>query len=160
RLTTSSNTQYPESISPDGTRLVFREDGAKTGRDLGVLLLDGKSRSEMLVQTPFNESNGDISPDGHWLAFQSDESGQEQVYVRPFPKVGGGRWQISPSGGSRPLWARSGRELFYLNADQLLMAVPVRTTPGFSAGNPVKVFETRYAVPQNERTYDVSADGQ
>src|SRR5262249_20316376 len=107
-----------------------------------------------------NESNGDISPDGHWLAFQSDESGQEQVYVRPFPKVGGGRWQISPSGGSRPLWARSGRELFSRIADRLLMPWPVRTTPGFSAGNPVKVFETRYAVPQNERTYDVSADGQ
>ena len=58
------------------------------------------------------------------------------------------------------MWAKSGRELFYLNGDQMLMAVPVRTTPGFSAGNPVKVFETRYAVPQNERTYDVSADGQ
>lgn len=160
RLTTSPDAQYPSSIAPDGTRVVFRGDGPKTGRDLSVVVLGSTPRAETLLQTTFNEENGEISPDGHWLAYQSNESGQEQIYVRPFPKVDAGRWQISPAGGSRPLWARSGRELFYLDANSVLTAVPVRTTPGFSAGNPAKVFDTRYAVPQNARTYDVSPDGQ
>jgi hypothetical protein len=117
-------------------------------------------RAEMLIQTTFNEENAEISPDGNWLAYQSNESGQDQIYVRPFPKIDGGRWQISTAGGSRPLWARSGRELFYLDGNRVLMAVPVRTTPSFSAGNPSKVFDTRYAVPQTGRTYDVSPDGR
>jgi serine/threonine-protein kinase len=125
-----------------------------------VLSLDGNRQVQPLVQTPFDDENGEISPDGQWLAYQSNESGQNQVYVRPFPKVDGGRWQISTTGGSRPEWAHSGRGLFYLDATNVLMAVPVRTTPTFSAGNPAKVFETRYLVPNNGRTYDVSPDGQ
>jgi serine/threonine-protein kinase len=160
RLTTSTNAQYPMSISPDGTRLVFREDAEKSKRDSHMLSLDGNRQAQPLVQTPFDDENGEISPDGQWLAYQSNESGQNQVYVRPFPKVDGGRWQISTTGGSRPAWAHSGRELFYLDATNVLMAVPVRTTPTFSAGNPAKVFETRYLVPNNGRTYDVSPDGQ
>jgi serine/threonine-protein kinase len=160
RLTTSTNAQFPMSISPDGTRLVFREDAEKSRRDSHVLSLDGNRQVQPLVQTPFDDENGEISPDGQWLAYQSNESGQNQVYVRPFPKVDGGRWQISTTGGSRPAWAHSGRELFYLDATNVLMAVPVRTTPTFSAGNPAKVFETRYLVPNNGRTYDVSPDGQ
>jgi eukaryotic-like serine/threonine-protein kinase len=160
RLTTSGDAQYPSSISPDGTRLVYRDDDQKTKRDIAFLTLDDKRQSQRILQTTFNEENGEVSPDGRWLAYQSDESGQSQVYVRPFPKVDDGRWQISPSGGSRPLWARNGRELFYLDATNLLMAVPVQTSPAFSAGNPAKVFDTRYAVPQNARTYDVSPDGQ
>jgi len=161
RLTTNPNTQYPNSISPDGTRLAFREDsGPKNNRDLGVLVLGTTPRAETLIQTTFNEENAEISPDGNWLAYQSNESGQEQIYVRPFPKIDGGRWQISTAGGSRPLWARSGRELFYLDVNHVLMAVPVRMAPSFSAGNPAKVFDTRYAVPQTGRTYDVSPDGR
>lgn len=64
------------------------------------------------MKTPFNEENGEVSPDGRWLAYQSDESGQFEIYVRPFPKVAGGRWLISTAGGVQPLWARNGQELF------------------------------------------------
>ena len=66
------------------------------------------------MQTTFNELNGEISPDGRWVAYQSNESGQDEIYVRPFPDADRGRWQISTGGGTRPLWARSGKELFYL----------------------------------------------
>jgi serine/threonine-protein kinase len=160
RLTTSGAAQYPTSISPDGTRVFFRDDNPKSRRDVAMIALDGQRPIQPLFQTPFDEENAEISPDGHWLAYQSNESGQNQVIVRPFPKVDDGRWQISTTGGSRPAWARSGKELFYLDANNLLMTVPVQTSPTFSAGNPAKVFEGRYLVPNNGRTYDVSPDGQ
>ncbi len=91
---------------------------------------------------------------------ESDESGQKQIYVRPFPEVETGRWQISPGGGTRPLWARNGHELFYLDPARRLMAVPVQSSPTFSAGNPAKLFDTPYLTPNNGVTYDVSPDGQ
>jgi eukaryotic-like serine/threonine-protein kinase len=160
RLTTSDHAQFTTSVSPDGTRLVFRDDDPKSRRDISMATLDGKGTTESLLRTPFDEENGEVSPDGRWLAYQSNESGQIQVYVRPFPKVDAGRWQISTMGGSRPAWARNGRELFYLDATNQMMAVPVQTSPAFSAGNPARVFETRYLTPNNGRTYDVSADGQ
>jgi len=163
QLTTGSDTtvQFPGSVSPDGTRMVLREDGPKTGRDVSVLALDGKSKATPLIQTTFFEENPEISPDGHWLAYQSNDSGQDQIFVRPFPNVNGGRWQISTAGGTRPAWARNGKELFYLNPMRVLTTVPVKLTDTtFSAGNPSHVFETPYAVPQSARTYDVSPDGQ
>ena len=173
RLTTSSTTpHYPYSISPDGKSLVFQENVPKTGIDLSLLLFGepgGSSKSEVrpLVQTTFTETSAEISPDGHWLAYPSNESGQEEIFVRPFPKVDTGRWQISTGGGTRPLWARSGRELFFLDGNSFLTTVPVQTTPAFSAGNPTRVLNTRYfsgfgAGGQNVagRTYDVSPDGQ
>jgi serine/threonine-protein kinase len=81
--------------------------------------------------------------------------------VRPFPRVDNGRWQVSTAGGTRPVWARSGRELFYLDASNVLTAVPVGTTgPTISLGTPAKVFDTKYAEPNPSRHFDVSADGQ
>ncbi|MBI4476266.1 MAG: hypothetical protein HY654_03780, partial [Acidobacteria bacterium] len=92
-----------------------------------------------------------------WLAYESNESGQEEIYVRPFPNVADGRWQVSSGGGNVPLWARSGRELFYRDGTSL-MSVPVQTTPTFAAGTPRKLFEGY--VSGLGRTYDVSRDGQ
>jgi eukaryotic-like serine/threonine-protein kinase len=115
RLTTSPNRQLPQSISPDGTRLIVQEF-VPTGPSLRVLQMDraaaagGQGQTEPLLQGSFGEDNGEISPDGHWLAYQSNESGPPQIYVRPFPKVDTGHWQISVNGGTRPLWARSGQE--------------------------------------------------
>jgi serine/threonine-protein kinase len=184
RLTTSPNAQSPTSISPDGTRLIVRETVPKMGFDLRVLAMDpsaplgtgpatppgaGRSatapeasprRTEPLVQTTFLEENGELSPDGHWLAYQSNESGRFEVSVRPFPNVDSGYWTISTTGGMMPLWARSGKELYYLTLDGALMAVPVHSTPAFSAGTPTKLFDTRYYATGNARTYDVSRDGQ
>jgi serine/threonine-protein kinase len=113
-----------------------------------------------LIQTTFSDTAGEISPDGRWLAYYSNESGRNEVYVRPFPNVDSGRWQISTGGGSRPAWAKNGRELFYFAPNTAMMAVAVRTTPSFSAGNPTKLFDGPWSVTQSGRTYDVSRDGQ
>ena len=163
RLTTSFNPQIPNSFSPDGRSLVLMEVVPKNGYDLNLLHVEGlragQPLTQPLVSTTFNEQGGEVSPDGHWLAYFSNESGQDEVYVRPFPKVDGGRWQISTGGGTRPAWARSGRELLYLTPTAL-MSVSVQTTPTFSAGNPQKVFDGVFYAAVATRTYDVSADGQ
>jgi serine/threonine-protein kinase len=166
RLTESPNEQTPYSVSPDGTRLVFREDVRATGQDLKVLTLQGERRAEPLVQTAFNELNAEISPDGRWLAYDSNESGREEIYVRPFPDANSGRWQISTGGGRTPLWARSGKELFYRAPDGAVMGVAVEVAGGASVrvGTPTKLVEGPYlggtAGTTAGRTYDVSPDGR
>jgi len=114
------------------------------------------------VQTTFNELNGEISPDGRWVAYQSNESGQDEIYVRPFPDADRGRWQISTGGGTRPLWARSGKELFYLGPSGAVMSASVEGGSTFRAGRPTRLFEGRYLTFATVagRTYDVSPDGQ
>jgi len=145
---------------------VFREDVRATGQDLKVLTLEGERRAEPLVQTAFNELNAEISPDGRWLAYDSNESGREEIYVRPFPDANSGRWQISTGGGRTPLWARSGKELFYLAPDGAVLGVAVEVAGGasFRAGTPAKLVEGRYyastAGTTPGRTYDVSPDGR
>ena len=99
-------------------------------------------------------------PDGRWLAYQSNESGQNQVHVRPFPNVNTGRWQISTGGGTKPVWAHSGRELFYLDGRSALTTVSTQTTPSFSVGNPTKLFDARYLSAVQARSYDVARDDQ
>ena len=169
QLTNLPNPQFPDSISPDGKRLVLRETTPTTGNDLTTLVLDtpsgaatAKRQTQPLVHTAFNDWNGEISPDGRWLAYESNESGQPQIYVRPFPNVDTGKWQISTASGTKPLWARSGRELFFLDASDRLTVVPVQTSPAFSAGNPAKLFDTAYFAGGglSGRTYDVSPDGK
>ena len=107
----------PTSVSPDGTRLVFTETAPTTGQDVMQLRLDGTHAVTPLVQTPFSERNGEVSPDGRWLAYEANDSGRFDIYVRPFPDVSSGYWQVSTDGGTRPLWARNGQELFYLTRD-------------------------------------------
>ena len=158
-LTKGKNPMWPFSISPDGARLVLNESEPKTGADLLVLTLDGKSSPQPLVRTPFYETHGEVSPDGRWLAYQSDESGETQVHVRPFPDAHGGHWQVSASGGAKPVWSPDGSELFYL-AGRAMMAVTIQTAPVFSAGSPTKLFEGRYRPGMSARAYDVSKDGQ
>jgi eukaryotic-like serine/threonine-protein kinase len=168
RLTTAStNGQGPTSITPDGTRVVGWENGPASKTQWDVVLLhlpargDGPLRVEPLVQTPFTERNAEISPDGRFLAYESNESGPNEIYVRPFPEVERGRWQVSTGGGTQAAWARNGRELFYLDGSNRLTAVLVQTTSAaFSAGNPARVFDRAYAMPVGFRTYDVSPDGQ
>ena len=161
RLTDSPYQQLPYAFTPDGGRLVFKQQNPGTGYDLYALTTEGEHESAPLVATPFNDSNGEISPDGRWLAYQSNESGQDEVYVRPFPDVSAGRWQVSTGGGTRPLWSRNGRELFYLAADGRLTTVPVETAGStFAMGNPVRVLERAYVSSAPGRPYDVSTDGR
>ena len=114
-LTTSSSVlQVPHSFSPDGSQLVLTQVSSKTGRDLFLLTVDGLAphvagagQAQPLLEQPLvNEINGEISLNGHWLAYQSNESNQDEIYVRPFPSVGNGRWPISTGGAS----SRCGRE--------------------------------------------------
>jgi eukaryotic-like serine/threonine-protein kinase len=162
RLTTSENMQSPGSWSPDGRVLAFSENDPTTGWDIWVLKLDGERKPQPFLQTPFNEGAPTFSPDGHWLAYQSDESGRQEIYVRPFPGPGG-KWQISTEGGTEPMWARGGRELFYRNGDKMMVAA-IETKPVFGAAKPKLLFEGLYergiisfSIEQN---YDVSPDSQ
>jgi hypothetical protein len=158
---------YPYSVTPDGTGLVFADQLPPVGQpgetgDLMLLPLAGDRRPEPLLQTSFAEVNGEVSPDGRWLAYQSNESGREEVYVRPFPKAGTGKWQISTSGGTRPAWGRNGRELFYVSMGAL-MSVPVTAASTFVAGSATRLFDGPYlfdVAARPGRTYDVSPDGQ
>lgn len=161
RFTKSQGIQFPYSISPDGTKMVIREDNPKTGLDISVVSMNGASGTTPLIRTPFNEQNAEVSPNGQWLAYQSNESGQDEIYVRPFPNINSGRWQVSTAGGTRPVWSPNGRELFYL-APNGLSSVAVTTNGSFAAGRPIRLIESRYFAETAfiGRTYDVSRDGQ
>jgi hypothetical protein len=134
----------------------------KTGLDLWALPLGGDRKPFPVVETPFNVTGGQFSPDGRWIAYQSDESGQWQVYVRQFPGPGGQR-QVSTAGGGQPRWRRNGKELFYIGADSTLMAVPISLPSGgqtLDVGTPVALFPTRLAGrDQSRQQYVVAADG-
>jgi len=158
-LTTSENAQFPSSITADGAAVVGHEN-RKTAFDV-VLFSLATSAVKPLVQTPFIEHNAEISPDGRYVEYASNESGRFEIYVRPFPQVDGGKWQVSTDGGERGAWARNGQELFYIDRGTL-MAVPVQTSGStFRWGNPARVFDERpYAAPVINRNYDVSPDGR
>jgi Tol biopolymer transport system component/tRNA A-37 threonylcarbamoyl transferase component Bud32 len=115
-----------------------------------------------LVASPkFEERAATLSPDGRFIAYQSDESGRDEIYVRPFPRTEDGRWQLSTAGGEEPLWSHGGREVFYRSPAADMMTVPVTTTPSFSAGAPRVLFPTRaYAKTPGNRAYDVTPDDQ
>ena len=110
------------------------------------------------LQGDFNESQGQFSPDGRWIAYVSDESGGQQVYVQSFPTPTGQR-QISTEGGTQPRWRRDGKELFYLAPDRKLMAVTVKTGATFEADAPRAMFQTELNVAALRQSYAVSADG-
>ena len=163
QLTEGMNARNASSISPDGRHLLFSDSDASTGLDIMMLTVDSGRHVAPLVRTPANERNGEISPDGRWLAYQSDESGQNEIYVRPFPGVESGRWQVSTSGGTRPLWSRDGRELFYLSpTDSSLMHVVVEHGATWMATEPAKVLDrpVPFISTYAGRSYDVSPDGQ
>jgi serine/threonine-protein kinase len=164
-LTKTINGQFPTSISPDGTRLIIRETTTATGNDVSMLTMSGSSAApstQPLVNTTFGEFNGDVSPDGRWLAYESDESGRREIYVRPFPSMNAGRWQVSTGGGTRPLWRRGGRELFFLDAANHLTATPIASSSAFSSGSPAQLLNTAYFADSgvSGRSYDASPDGK
>ncbi len=167
RLTTSTNPQWPTSVAPDGSRAFgFDVQPKRTGGVIQVPLT-GPSRdvspsgAGAVAQNLFAGTFAEISPNGRFLAYQSAESGRLEIYVRPFPQVDGGRWQISIGGGTRAAWAKSGRELFYLDESQTLTAVPVRTSEStFSMDTSSKIIDTKYPEPNPARHYDVSPDGR
>jgi serine/threonine-protein kinase len=163
RLTEAAGTaqQVPHAITPDGKFLIFSSP-AQPPFDQYLLSLDGERKVTPLFNAKYSEHNAEVSPDGRWVVYQSDESGSNEIYVRPFPNVTDGRWQVSSGGGLRPAWARNGRELFYLKVDGTMVSVPVeRADAGvFAAGVPKPLFQGQYFATQAGRTYDVSPDGK
>jgi serine/threonine-protein kinase len=154
----TSDAGLPSGVTRDGKRLLFNSPG---GRDVMMLELDTR-RIQQLVKTSANERNGVVSRDGRWLAYESDSSGQFEIYIKPFPDVDGWLWKVSTAGGTRPLWAPNGRELFYLALDGAIMAARVHPRgTAWSAESPVKLFGGPYATgaPSEGRNYDVSVDG-
>jgi serine/threonine-protein kinase len=160
-LTDSSGGVRAFSWTPEGELLYEELEGADV-RLLGIGK-DTEPRSITLFDAPeyFNEVLPALSPDGRLLAYQSTESGRMEVYVRPFPDVRAGRWQISVGGGFAPLWSKDGREIFYRSATSL-MAVPVQTTPDFVPGTPVRLFSLGDFALAGTRgiRYDVAPDGR
>ena len=161
RLTESPNSQRSTAISPDGRRLIFTEDTGKTGQDVMQVELDGARRASPVVQSRFGERGGIISSDGRWLAYEANDSGRFEVYVRPFPDVNSGHWQVSTAGGAQPLWARNGQELFYVAPGGAVMRVGVERNPSWVATTPTPVVKEGY-VTRNPRgrMHDISSDGQ
>jgi len=114
-----------------------------------------------LVATGFGERQPTLSPDGRWLAYTSDETGIDEIYVVPFPNAAAAKWVVSASGGTEPLWSRGGRDLFFRNGQGEMVAVRVGTEPTFSAGPTSVLFPvTEYLADFRHRQYDVSPDDQ
>ncbi len=160
-LLKSATTIYPTDWAPDRRVLLYDSTDPKTKSDLWVLPLFGDRKPIPFLQTPFNEVHGQFSPNGRWIAYGSDESGNQEVYVQPFPAAGA-KLQISIEGGVQPKWSQDGKELFYTTMDRKLMAVKVNSNSSkFEAGVPEALFQTRIPDLTNARNrYVVSRDGQ
>jgi len=157
RIWKGEGPQYPGRGSADGSLVPFTEENVQNNVDIWVLSLQGEPKAEPFLQTPFREDSPSFSPDGKWIAYTSNESGRDEVYVRPYPGPGG-KNPVSTDGGSGPLWSMDGKELFYARGDAM-MAVEVNTEPAFSAATTHKLFEGKYAW-QRQLNYDVAPDGQ
>ncbi len=160
--------QFPTLVtdwSSDGRFLLLRPAYPKTGRDLWAVPTEGARRPFPIVNTQFEERDGQFSPDGRWVAYASNASGRFEVYVQPFPTPSG-KWQISTMGGNQPRWRRDGKELFYIAPDGMLTAVPIAVAPDgrtMEAGRPTALF-TPHIVLVNPAAgghlYAVAPDGQ
>ena len=151
----------PSGWSPDGDALVFEYSNAGGGPDIGVLLMEGEGSWRPLIESASSERGPTISPDGQWIAYTSDESGERLVYVDRFPELGR-RITVSRGHAHDPVWAPDGRELFHLTDgdDRTLTAVPVQLGADLHLGEAVDLFEGEYAVRLEFRDWDVSPDGQ
>ena len=155
------------SWSADGRFIIFTRSNPNTRYDLWVLPLFGDRKPFPYLETEAPEDNARFSPDGKWIAYESDETGQPEIYVRSFPAIeAGGKWQISTVGAEQPTWRRDGKELFYLTLDKKLMATEVKTGQTFEAGPGRLLFQT-HAEPRinttgmvSRRQYFVGSNGQ
>ena len=151
----------PWAWSSDGKTLVTIDYLGGLAFDIGSLSMEGDRKWKPLLREKYIELQPKISPDGRWMAYMSDESGQDEIYVRPYPEISKGRWQVSTSGGNSPLWSPDGRKLFYRNG-RAVMAVAVETAPAFTPGKPEVLFQGRYVVLSltDGHTWDISPDGK
>jgi serine/threonine-protein kinase len=151
--------------SPDGDWLVLRTGGTggvQGGRDVLAVRPGRDSVPVPLLDAEFDESAVHLSPDGRWMAYQSNETGTDEIFVRPFPDVDSGKWQVSTGGGLAPQFANSGRELFYVNGDREMVAAQIETEPSFRVGERRVLFriDAQYILGDRTRQYDVSPDDE
>jgi eukaryotic-like serine/threonine-protein kinase len=158
-LLKSNEGKFPSHWSWDGRFIAYTNQSTKGGSDVRVLPLFGNRQPIPFAQTKFTERRAYFSPNGRWLAYASDESGKEEVYVRPFPPSAG-VWRVSTGGGTQPRWPRDGKELFYVAPGGKLMAVEVTAGERFEAGTPRALFQMRLALDWDLNHYSVTADGQ
>jgi serine/threonine protein kinase/Tol biopolymer transport system component len=179
RLVASPNGKAPQDWSRDGRWLLYYETNPTTGRDLWALDMSATDRPSTssgrpepvegrpprgVANTPAEEVLAQFSPDGQWVAYQTNESGRFEVVVQPFPEAGA-KWQVSTAGGVAPRWRADGKEIYFLAPDATMMAVPVTAAgPSFEAGTPVALFPTRIfeggTVALNRAQYTVARDGR
>ena len=162
RLAASEHPQAANSWSPDGRELIYVEQSAATGRDIRMLSTHGGRNTQPILQSNGNETGPALSPDGRWLAYVSDESGRNEVYIRPFPSAVGSsaKWQISTQGGGEPLWNRDASELFF-RAGNKMLAAKIKMAPALKASAPQVLFEGEYDKGTASRpAYDVASDGR
>jgi serine/threonine-protein kinase len=138
--TAAGPAMLPSGVTPDGGRVLF------TRGPLDVMAMTLTDRHvEPLVETPSNDRNGVVSPDGNWLAYESNETEKVEIYVLPYPNVKGTRSRVSAAGGTRPLWSRNGRELFFVAPDSAIMAASVDARGSvWRSGAPLRVFDAKY----------------
>jgi serine/threonine-protein kinase len=158
QLTENRNLGNPR-WSPDGKWLLFNTSAGDLGRgDIRAIRPGLDTTAVTLVSTPFAENSPAVSPDGRWLAYSSDEAGQFEVYIVPFPNTGAGKWAVSTHGGREPQWSHKGNELFYRDGNENMVAVELSTTPTFSIGRVVTLFSARPYSTDFDPSYAVSAD--
>ena len=169
RIAAGDRYKVATSLAPGGIGVIGHRDGPttfdivlflfpKAGRDAAVQPGDPVKE---LVKSPFFDHNAEVSPDGRFLAYQSNTSGQYEVIVRPYPDLDAGTWTVSSGGGTRPVWAKNGKELFYRDTLGAMIVVPVDTSgSAFTWGSPQKLFDSPDISSSPERNYDVSPDGK
>lgn len=156
------------AVTPNGTHLIYEQQTASGAFDLMLLPLrdpgKGAEQAVPLLNTPADERNASIAPNGRWIAYESNKTGQFQIYVKPFPNVDDAEYQVSTAGGRTPLFAGDGRELFFVSGSRLMTA-PVQFAPTFTTGNPTVlinspsiIFDGRL-LGNTGRTYEASRDG-
>jgi len=165
-LSQSKNIQLPWSFAPDGKRLAFFELSPGTGYDLWTVPLESDSaglragKPEVFLQTPATEMAPSFSPDGRWMAYYSNESGIYQVYVRAFPDKSG-KWQISNSGGTTPMWSRTGHELFFETLDRHMMVAAYAVKgDSFVADKPRMWSDKQLGDTGGRKNFDLAPDGK
>jgi serine/threonine-protein kinase len=150
------------TFSPDGRWVVFRTGPlGEDGRDILAIDRTGSGEPLELAATDFDEHSPAISPDGRWLAYVSDESGRSEVFVRPFPEVDRGKWQVSETGGTEPVWGRTGSELFFRSQNGSMMAASYEGDPSFAVVNRQELFSALgFGADPVHASYDISPDDQ
>ena len=158
-LLVSPDPKYPADWSRDGAYILYGVQSAETGWDQWVLPMTGGDRKpHAVIKTKFDDLFGSFSPDVKYLAYSSNDSGRNEVYVQEFPDARN-KWQVSTNGGSQPFWRADGKELFYRQGTRI-MAVPVQTAPTFSVGNPVELFQATFASVLARGHFRPTPDGQ